>query len=189
MLQGKRLVATLKHIATRRLASTLARRVPLFSLIQHKPMQFLYTSGRPNRFNLETTSCLYFSENERTAIEEWKLPLVGLSKNTPCVTFFAKVHLSAVLNLDDAKVRQKLALSEDELFAEWSITEGATSTQLLGQTVAEHTDIVAIRYPSYAARLASFRGVNVVIFCGNLVAEDFVAALGDKGEVIEQIPQ
>ncbi len=61
-------------------------------------------------------------------------------------------------------------------------------TQLLGETVAATTPIAAIRFPSDAAHVASFHGVNVVIFRDKIIAPDSVFVLDNHGKVLEQIP-
>jgi RES domain-containing protein len=187
MILPARLPETLKKIAPARVDSTLTRRVPLLSLIGHKPLQFLYTSGKPNRFNLPRTNCLYFSDTEATAKAEWELTLVGAARKRPCAVFFARVQLSRVIDLLDPKVCAKLDLSTQEVFAEWRTTIDPIATQILGEA-AKAAAFVGIRYPSNAAQLAKFNGANIVIFVDNLIAPDFVGALGDRGETIEQIP-
>lgn len=187
MLKGTALDAALKGIPTIRLRSSLARKVPLLNLIGHKPIQFLFTSGKPGRFNLEKTNCLYFSEDERTAVEEWERLLVGLPVKH-CATFFVNIQIGTVLDLNDSKTRADLELSDKDLFADWATAASPVDTQLLGEAVVATTSIVAIRFPSDAARLAHFHGVNVVIFRDKVIAPDSVTFLGNKGEVLEQIP-
>jgi RES domain-containing protein len=188
MLKGTALDAALKRIPTIRLQSTLARKVPLLDLIGHKPIQFLFTSGKPNRFNLAKTNCLYSSEDERTATEEWERLLGGLSVKH-CATFFANIQIGTVLDLDDSKIRAALQLSDGELFADWATAGSPVDTQLLGEAVATSTtSIAAIRFPSDAARVAGFHGVNIVIFRDKIVVPDSVIVLNDNGSVLEQIP-
>jgi hypothetical protein len=52
MRKSDELVAALKKVRTIRLDSTLIRTVPLFALIEKIPMEFLFSSGKRNRFNL-----------------------------------------------------------------------------------------------------------------------------------------
>ncbi len=149
MLKGTALRCGLEGIPTIRLRSVLARKVPLLDLIGHKPIQFLLTSGKPGRFNLEETNCLYFSEDERTAMEEWERLLVGLSVKH-CATFFVNIQIGTVLDLDDSKTRAGLKLSDEDLFVDWATSKHPVDTQLLGETVAATTPIAAIRFPSDA---------------------------------------
>jgi RES domain-containing protein len=188
MLQGDALTAALKKAATTALEATLVRNVPFFALIRQRPMQFLFSSGKPNRFNLEGTNCLYLSEDERTALAEWRQPLAGFAQVAPYTTFFARVSIGVALDICDSKTRVALKLSETEIFANWRTASRHTETQELGETAARETDIVAIRFPSYAAKRDNFFGANVVIFKDKVVSPDTVEVLAEHEKVVEKLP-
>lgn len=50
----------------------LARLVSFAALNQKTPPAFLYTSGKPGRFNPADVDCVYFSESEETARAEYE---------------------------------------------------------------------------------------------------------------------
>jgi hypothetical protein len=69
------------------LRATLARIVPLGDLVKNSPPDFLFTSGKPNRFNPAGIECVYFSEDEATAGLEYARQWVGLrAGKQPAVT-------------------------------------------------------------------------------------------------------
>src|SRR5450759_3057313 len=80
----------------------LPRIVPEFCLHSGATPDFLYTSGKPNRFNPQDVLCVYFSEDEPTALEEYLRPLRGTpAEFQPRTTYFARVSLANVLDLKD----------------------------------------------------------------------------------------
>jgi RES domain-containing protein len=188
MLQGNALIAALKGVATIRLDKILVRNVPFFSLIRQRPLQFLFSSGKPNRFNLEGTNCLYLSEDQRTAFTEWSQPLTGVVPVAPYTTFFVRVRIGLVLDICDRKTCAALKLSQAEIFANWRNAPRYTETQELGETVGTNTHVVAIRFPSYAAKKDNFLGVNVVIFRDKIVFPDAVEVFEEHEEVVERLP-
>lgn len=104
------------------------------------------------------------------------------------MTFFAKVQLGRVLDLEDLNIRRILRLSDAELFADWRTAGTPVDTQRLGEAVAYDTRITAIRYPSVAARESEFPGTNVVIFRDKIVNPDSVEVFGDNGKIVERLP-
>ena len=48
------------------------RATELKALNVHSPPDFLFTSGKPNRFNIGGVDCLYMAEDESTALEEYR---------------------------------------------------------------------------------------------------------------------
>jgi RES domain-containing protein len=190
MLQGDALTAALEKAATIAFEAVLVRKVPFFALIRERPMQFLFSSGKPNRFNLEGTNCLYLSEDERTALAEWTQPLAGFGKFAPytTTTFFARVRVGTALDVCNSKIREALRLSEREIFANWRTAARYAETQELGETVARKTNIVAIRFPSYAAKRDNFSGVNLVIFKDKIVSPDTVEVFDEYQNVVEKLP-
>ena len=57
----------LATVPVRRLKATLVRCVALRPLIEGGSPDFLFASGRANRYNPVGVACVYFSEDERTA--------------------------------------------------------------------------------------------------------------------------
>lgn len=65
------LLAALPHLPVQPLETVLVRQVPLEDLVAAGlPPDFLFTSGRPNRYNPAGVECVYFAEDERTASAE-----------------------------------------------------------------------------------------------------------------------
>ena len=61
------LVGLLSQIRGLRIQKTLARCVELRSLIENGEPDFLFTSGKRDRYNLDGIECIYFAEDEETA--------------------------------------------------------------------------------------------------------------------------
>jgi RES domain-containing protein len=167
----------------------MARIVPFASLAAKLPPNWLSTSGKRNRFNPREVHCLYMSADENIARLEFARPLVGLpTRRQPVVTFWAKVGLGHVLDLTDPTILSLLSLSQNDLDAPWHTVGGLTKTQTLGRSVARASSIVAIRYPSVAAKEAGIVGVNVVIFRERVVAPDSVRILGSDKKPLQNWP-
>lgn len=102
----------LTKVPTIRLRTTLVRIVTHENLSSHTPVDFLMTSGKPNRFNPADIECVCFSEDEATANEEFERPWRGLrAARQPKVTFFADVRLDRVLDLTQAPILKALKIS------------------------------------------------------------------------------
>lgn len=169
----------LQTVATITLQTTLARVVPFSSLAAVVPPNWLFTSGKRNRFNPRDVHCLYMADCETTAMLEYHGPLVGLpAGRQPVVTFWAEVQLRHVLDLTDRTVVKALGLTQHDLEVPWQRTKASVKTQLLGKAVVVHTHIAAIRYPSVAAKRAGSTGINVAVFRDRVVAPDGVRILG-----------
>lgn len=189
MLSDSFLLRALEGTAAIPWKTLLARRVPLFDLIANLPPKFLWASGKPNRFNLSGTECIYFSENEQTAQAEYLRPLAGTgNERQPVATFWAEVALERLLDLRNVQIRKELALSEEELFAGWRLALQPTATQMLGEAINGGAGFSAICFPSDAARAEQFEGANLVIFRNQVKVPDFVKIFGPKNEPIEVWP-
>jgi RES domain-containing protein len=181
--------AVLATVPVRRLKATLVRRVALDPLIEGGGPDFLFTSGRANRYNPAGVACVYFSEDERTARAEYDRRAARRSKgHQPLGTFFADVDLGKVLDLVDDSARKAVGLSAKDLGAHWHRARRPTKSQLLGMAVSCQTSIAAIRFPSDAARATGFTGFNVVIFRHCLRRPDYVRILGATKRPLQKWP-
>lgn len=109
--------ALLAGAPVREVRATFVRRVQLLPLIRSAPVDFLFTSGKPNRFNPAGTSCVYFAEDEATAAAEFTRHFA--SRQEPFVTYFAEVRLRAVLDLCAVGTMNALGLTPADLRAPW----------------------------------------------------------------------
>ena len=101
--------SALATVPVRRLKATLVRCVALRPLIEVGSPDFLFTSGRANRYNPVGVACVYFSEDERTARAEYDRRATHRSGALqPLGTFFADV-VRRICNHDSHAVH---ALSE-----------------------------------------------------------------------------
>lgn len=189
MLSESFLLRALERTAAIPWKTPLARRVPLLDLIANLPPKFLWTSGKPNRFNLSGTECIYFSDNERTAQAEYLRPLAGTrGERQPVATFWAEVALERLLDLRNVQIRQEFELSDEELFGGWRFAVQPTATQVLGEAINGGAGLSAICFPSDAARAEQFEGANLVIFRNQVKVPDFVKIFGPEKEPIEVWP-
>jgi hypothetical protein len=94
------IIRRLASVPVFELRATSARIVPLGDLVKNSQPDFLFTSGKPNRFNPAGIECVYFSEDEATAGLEYARQWVGLrAGKQPKVTFYAEVRLRRVIDL------------------------------------------------------------------------------------------
>jgi RES domain-containing protein len=182
-------IEALQSVPVVELHQTLARIVPLGDLVKNSPPHFLYTSGKPNRYNPAGVHCVYFSEDDATARLEFARQWGALrGAKQPAVTFFAEIRLRKVLDLASTDVLNALNLKPADLHKPWRGSKRPTITQLLGHAVAEHSPICAIRYPSEAARAMAASGCNVVIYPGNVKRPDSVRILGPARKPLDKWP-
>jgi hypothetical protein len=128
---------------------TLVRLVPFVAVTNCEPVDWLYTSGKPNRYNPEGVECVYCGENEATARAEYDDFWSGVTgAMQPLVTYHVKVRLSAVLDLTSRDVLRLLGLKPGELLAPWRKAKKPTLTQLIGLAIQEGATFSAIRYSS-----------------------------------------
>ena len=181
----KELHRLLESIPARRIRKTLVRCVALDALMGNGRPDFLFTSGKRDRFNLEGIECIYFAEDEETARAEHRCQEKRRTFQPVC-TFFAAVALD-VLDLSDKAIRGKLGFTENDLKAPWERVPRPTRSQLLGTTLSQHGAIAAIRYPSDAARAHGFVGHNVVIFRKAVRRPNFVRVLSPNKKPLQSI--
>jgi len=188
MTELKALELALLTAPVRSLKVTLVRCVALQPLTSRGTPDYLFTSGRANRYNPAGVRCVYFSEDEATARLEYARRF-GNDRGLwqPLGTYFAEVNLTKVLDLDDAKTRAAFKLRPKDLAVAWQLARRPTRTQMLG-LAASRGSVAAIRFPSDAARANGLRGFNVVIFHDGVRAPDHVRILGLTKKPLKQWP-
>lgn len=156
----------------------LVRCVALLPLMAGGAPDYLFTSGKPNRFNPGGARCVYFSENEETARMEYARRLgTGTGAHQPLGTYFAEVRVARMLDLADPATRDAAGLKARDMTAAWQRAKAPTRAQRVG-LVASQMGIAAIRFPSDAARACGASGFNLVLFPAGVVAPDRVRILG-----------
>lgn len=167
----------------------LVRCVPFLAYEGGDSPSFLYTSGRPNRCNPRGVSCLYFSEEARTADAEFRLAWRGtVAEHQPKITFKAVVTFRRILDLENPQARRTLKLRNEDFFETWRLKPAPTRLQELGGAISRQRSIVAIRYPSAAARRQGDPGWNVAIFPSALAPPDRLEILGDSAVPLAVLP-
>jgi RES domain-containing protein len=172
---------------------TLVRAVAALALYpQGEPAlpDFLFTSGKQNRFNLSGTNCLYWSESEATALAEYQRQFqgLGLGLKQPVALFYAEVQLHNALDLTDDQTCRILRIGQKDLESSWGSGRPTTLAQQLGEAVSGESGISGIRYRSVAAIKAGVSGSNIVIFKENMRAPDFIRILGPTKRPIQKWP-
>lgn len=168
-------------------SARLCRMVPQLHL--GASPDWLFTSGKANRYNPSGVECVYFAEALETAQAEYDSSWQGtLAKNQPVTIFYAQVQLARVLDLGDAATLKALGLKKKDLSAPWRRAKSPTLTQILGEAVAETSLFAAIRYPSEAARTDGKKGFNIVIFKDAVKSPDLVKILGNGTLPLQKWP-
>jgi hypothetical protein len=168
-------------------ASGLARLVPQLDL--GASPNWLFTSGKPGRYNPSGVNCVYFSETREVAQTEYDDYWKGLTGALQPVTmYFAEAKLQPVLDLTDAATLKALDLDTKELFKNWRRAKHPTLTQLLGQAASETGLFCAIRYPSKSAAGRRHGGVNLAIFRDCIRSPNSVCILGPGSKPIQKWP-
>jgi RES domain-containing protein len=163
----------------------LSRLVPFVDLASNDPTNWLFASGKPNRYNPAGVECVYFGETREVAQAEYDSMWKGVpASHQPVTTFFADVSLKRVLDLMDAATLRVMKVDAKELFKKWRRARYPTLTQLLGQAVNDIHDFSAIRYPS--AALAGH--ANLVIFRDCVRMPDSVRILGPTRKPLQKWP-
>lgn len=181
------IATSLQSVPVAALHATVVRCVGLIPLTAHGTPDYLFASGKANRFNPAGVACVYFSEDEKTARSEYGRRL-GPGGLQPVGTFFAGVRLKKVLDLADSKTCAALGLTDRDLCVAWPLARKPTRTQQLGLALAQQSDVSAIRFESDAARAAGFTGFNLVIFRDCVRSPDFVKILGPTKKPLQQWP-
>jgi len=154
----------------------------------HPSPNFLYTSGKPNRYNSAGVQCVYFAEKLEIAVLEYERQMAGLpAARQPFIVFRANVGLP-VLDLTDPATVSALALSPQDLYAPWRRSTKPTQTQLLGEAIARQTRFAAIRYPSAAAKSIGSDGCGIAIFQNSVRSPSFVRIIGSTPTPLAEWP-
>jgi RES domain-containing protein len=189
MLKGEALSGALSTVPTVPLNGVLVRMIPRDWLEKKRPPDFLFASGKPNRFNPAGVECVYFSEDEETARSEYfRLWRGAAGGHQPRTIYFAKVQLAHVLDLTEERTLAFLDLTEEDLYRPWRLAQSLTATQLLGDAVSRQTRVSGIRYPSDATRETGGGGVNVVVFRDSVRHPDRVEILGPSKQPLQSWP-
>lgn len=81
-------------LAPKGIERRLVRCVERDALESNQPPAFLYTSGKPNRYNPQPVQCVYFSENLEIAVLEYERFQKASGFNpVPFTTYFADAKL------------------------------------------------------------------------------------------------
>lgn len=194
-LDVRTLASSLTTAPTIGVKAQLVRIVPTAALATHSPPDFLYTSGKPGRCNPAAVECVYFSEDETTALAEYWRTWRGLrGAHQPRTLFTAEVAIRHVLDLADPRTLAHLGLTAADLHTPWRNARRPTVTQRLGQAVSLQTRIAAIRYPCDAGheRIGDVSSpadpCNVVIFRSNVSTPDRVSILGPGRKALQRWP-
>ena len=204
MLEGGSLQAALEEIEPQAFQGTLFRCVSLRALlglikdsagkilITRPNPDFLYANGPiigGGRFTPKGGApSLYMGESAHTAKLE-KRRAAGFStvkrKEQPIeVNYALEAKLSAVLDLTDPDVTDKLEISKNEIVSAWRFRADSKTppTHILGTEVVRSKRFSAIRYPS----AANPRGKCIVVFLDRLRTGESVSVL-DEDSIINQI--
>src|SRR4051812_26498007 len=92
-------------------AGTLVRKVSYGPFAKISPPDFLFTSGKANRYNTQGIHCIYFSEGPAVAELEYNRGFAGLlMARGPVITYWAEAQLARVLDLTDPLTLEALGL-------------------------------------------------------------------------------
>jgi len=150
---------------------------------------WLFTSGKPNRYNPGGLDCIYFAESLQVAQAEYENMWKGLrGADQPVTVFHAEVSLKHALDLTAPATLKAFKFTNKILLAPWRRAKKPTLTQMVGQAVYETRWFSAIRYPSAAAFADGSKGSNIVIFRACLDKKDSVRILGPKDRILAQWP-
>lgn len=189
MWGGGSFEALVAGLPARRTRRRLVRCVPHLDFMTGDPPRFLYTSGRPSRCNPRGVDCLYFSEDERTADAEYRRQWRGTDAETqPKLTFFARVNLRRIIDLENDQVIHALALTQNDLFGSWRLSKELTPLQQLGLAISSQRSVAAVRFPSAALGASGRKGWNLAIFPLSLESPNRVEILGKSGDPLEVLP-
>lgn len=165
--------------------AALCRMVERAVLERPAKPDFLFTSGRPNRYNPRGIDALYAAEDQATAGAEAERYRNG--RTTQTIVYWM-VPNARVLDLSDPANLVALGLSDSDLFANWRFATTPTRTQLLGQAVAAQSRLAGIRFPSDAARARGFVGHNLVFFRTAMVGPSSLVIRDDTGREVQKWP-
>ncbi len=155
----KALAAALASVPTAAFQLRLARVIALEGLEKYNPHDWLYSTGRPYRYNVAGAACVYFSETREVAQLEYDSYWQGLpGAFQPMAIYHAEVSLGCVLDLTDPAVLAHLKIQRRYLFLPWRTAKRPVLTQRLDAEVLVSGRFSAIRYPSCAAEVLGKAG-------------------------------
>ncbi len=177
---------------TRAWNGRVARVVPIKSMFPQgrtANADYLYTSGKENRYNPAGMACLYMSLEETTARAEFRRQFRGLSvgAHQPVCSFFADLVLRRVLDARDGATLAHLSLTFSELESDWGYGLPPSVSQRLAKAACG-VGIEAILYRSVAAVEEGLTGSNIVLFRDNIRHPSHVRILGSGDAPLGQWP-
>lgn len=179
----------LARAPARSLKARLSRLVPFGRVVENSPPDWLYTSGKPNRYNPAGIQCVYFGETKEVAEIEYENQFAGvLARHQAVTVYHADADLRRLLDLTDPATLNALKVDQKELFQNWRRAKRPTVTQLLGKAVNETGLFSAIRYPSAAAVKRNRAGANIVIFRDCVRKPDSVEICGPTRKPLQRWP-
>lgn len=182
----KRVLAAAPALAVQ---AKLFRRVEFVALVAYNPPNWLYTSGKPQRYNPAGVQCVYCGADAEVTRSEFEHLWQGLrAADQPATDYCAVVSLRRVLDLTSAATLKVLKVAPADLLKNWRRAKQPTLTQLLGKAVNETGLFAAIRYPSKAAAAYGQTGVNYVIFHDCVRSPDSVSILGPTRQPLQKWP-
>jgi RES domain-containing protein len=149
------------------------------------PADYLFTSGRPGRFNPRGVLSIYGADSQLTVAAEWERYWDGLPQSH--LLYFVQFS-GLILDLGDPQVLDQLKIDPSDLFAPWRLALAPTLCQSLGQVVSEQTRFAGIRFPSDAARERKIEGYNYVLFKDAVAAPAKVEVRNDEGVIVQAWP-
>lgn len=175
----------ISDIPGRPVSEALCRVVERAVLERSPAPDFLFTSGRPGRYNTPGIQAVYASESQAIAGAEAERYRNG--RVTQNIVYW--LHPSAlVLDLGDSNNLNDLGLTDADLYTPWRFATTPTKTQLLGREIAAQTRLAGIRFPSDAAKALGFAGYNVVFLKDAFVSPASLIVRDIDGKVIQQWP-
>jgi len=129
------------------------------------------------------------AEDERTADAEYRRQWRGTDAETqPKLTFFARVDLRRIIDLENEQVIRPLGLTHDDLFGPWRLSKELTPLQHLGLAISRQRSVAAVRFPSAALSTSGRKGWNLAIFPLSLESPNRVEILSKSGDPLEVLP-
>ena len=93
----------------------LSRLVPFAPLVAIRPPDWLYASGKANRYNPTGVNCVYFAESKEVAHVEYEARRARAGQHQPVTLYVAEVVLKRVLDLTSAVTLKVLDFDAAEL--------------------------------------------------------------------------
>lgn len=183
------LKAALKTAPAIAAKAKLFRRVEFVALVSNNPPNWLYTSGKPQRYNPAGVQCIYFGEDTNGTRAAYEAIWKGLKgADQPATEFSAVMDLQRVLDLTDGATLDALEVDANDLYKNWRRAKRPTLTQLIGQAVNETKLFSAIRFQSKAGGGRGQVGINFVIFPDCVRSPDSVCILGPTSKPLQKWP-